>query len=80
MKQLALTVALLVLMGSQLVYADEHPGILSRTWSGLGGVVTTVVVVSHEVLHVVEQVGGASMKVVHSTLDVLSVPWAPHTA
>ena len=75
---LALLVVGMLLMGGRVASADEHPGIFSRTWSGVGGVVTTVVVVSHEVLHVVEKVGAVGMKIAHSTLDALTVPWTPH--
>ena len=81
MKKAGLTVLVvgMLLMGSQIVSADEHPGIFSRLASGVGGVVTTVVVVTHEVLHVVEQVGAAGMTIVHSGLDMLNIPWTPHT-
>jgi len=81
MKKVGMTLVVvgMLLMGSQIASADAHPGIFSRTWSGVGGIVTTVVVVGHEVLHVVGKVATAGMEVAHSTLDVLGVPWTPHT-
>jgi len=79
MKRGLLVVGLWVLLGSQPVSASEHPGIFSRAWSGVGGVVTTVVVVTHEVLHVVGKVASAGMDLTHQGLDILSVPWTPHT-
>jgi len=69
----------MLLMGSQVASADEHPGVFSRTWSGVGGIVTTVIVVSHEILHVVGKVATAGMDLAHQGLEILGVPWTSHT-
>ena len=53
-------------------------GILDDAWNGIGGVVGTAVSVTHRLAHVVQDVAGYSMGILHTALDVLNLPWEAH--
>ena len=62
-----------MLAWSQPVSADE--GLSGKIWGAIGTPVKVVVTVTHEALHLVQDIAGGVMTVTHSALDVLGIPW-----
>lgn len=60
----------LVTMGALNIFGD--------LWNGIGATVSTVVSITHDAAHMVQEVAGVSMDILHTALDVLNIPWTPH--
>jgi hypothetical protein len=58
----------------QPVWAEDK-ALSTKVWDAVGTPVKVVVTVGHEGLHLVQDVVGGLMKVSHSALDVLGIPW-----
>jgi len=74
MKKLALVIGMMVMMSGSPVYADNHLG--DKAWNAIGLPVKGVVIVSHEVLHILGAIGTGVLAVTHSALDVFNIPWS----
>jgi len=74
MKKLIIVLGLMLVCGT--AYAQEDASLGSKLWTAVGSPVKAVVVVTHEALHIVQNVAGGVMTVAHSALDVLGIPWS----
>jgi len=73
MKKLLMVVGLVgFLMMSQ---PAAEAGVLDSVVEGAKSVVRVTVTVTHDVLHIAQNVAGSAMGVVHAALDVLQIPF-----
>jgi len=71
MKRMLLVIGLMVCL-----QGPAHANVFDDIVGGVGSVVSTTVSVTHRVIHVVQDVAGVGMTIIHTALDVLNIPFA----
>jgi len=76
MRKLSVLLFIAMLFVAQPVYASP----VGKFFNGIGNGVNIVLKVGHEILHIVEIVIDGGMKVLHTGLDIVKIPFEDSTS